>query len=338
MSIYKRGETWYIQVTAKNGRRIQQSAGTKVKREAQELHDKIKNESWKEVNLEVKPSRSWEEAAVRWMREKTSGDDIKYLRWLHPYLKGMNLTQIDREMLEFLKAEKLKTGVSNNTVNHTLSFVRAVLNRAKDDWQWLETAPTIKMLPVAPMRISWITVEQADRLFKELPEHIEAMARFTLATGLRESNVTGLQWSQIDLQRQCAWIYADQAKAGKNIAVPLNSEALAVLRDQTGKHHHNVFAYKGKPIKKANTLAWRKALIRAGIDNFRWHDLRHTWASWHVQSGTPLNALQELGGWADMTMVMRYAHLSSDHLKDYAKNVERSKSKSFTANLLQLVK
>jgi integrase len=59
-------------------------------------------------------------------------------------------------------------------------------------------------------------------------------------------------------------------------------------------------------------------LVRAGISNFRWHDLRHTWASWHIQQGTPLNVLQELGGWSDPKMVRRYAHWSVEHLVSYA--------------------
>lgn len=62
------------------------------------------------------------------------------------------------------------------------------------------------------------------------------------------------------------------------------------------KHQIRVFTYRGEPIAAANTRAWKKALIRAGIDNFRWHDLRHTWATWHRQAGTPTHELQRLGG------------------------------------------
>ena len=63
--------------------------------------------------------------------------------------------------------------------------------------------------------------------------------------------------------------------------------------------------------------AWYKGLKTAGIENFRWHDLRHTWASWHVQAGTPLHVLQELGGWESVEMVRKYAHFSSEHLSEY---------------------
>ena len=115
-----------------------------------------------------------------------------------------------------------------------------------------------------------------------------------------------------------AWIHPDQAKARKAIAVPLNGEAFSIIRRQDGKHPTHVFSYSGEPIRQVNTKAWRKALKRAEIQDFRWHDLRHTWASWHVQNGTPLFALQALGGWESSEMVRRYAHLAADHLSPYA--------------------
>ncbi len=87
-----------------------------------------------------------------------------------------------------------------------------------------------------------------------------------------------------------------------------------------GEHLKRVFTYHGEPVSKAGTWAWRKALKRAGIENFRWHDLRHTWASWHVQNGTPLHILKELGGWASYEMAQRYAHLAPEHLVGYAGN------------------
>src|SRR5882672_4502982 len=144
------------------------------------------------------------------------------------------------------------------------------------------------------------------------------MVTFSLATCLRKANVTGLLWTQVDLERRLAWIHPDQAKARKAIAVPLNAEAVITIRGQVGKHPTHVFSYKGKPITQVNTKAWHAALKRAGIEHFRWHDLRHTWASWHVQNGTPLYALQELGGWESSEMVRRYAHYSAEHLAPFA--------------------
>jgi integrase len=114
--------------------------------------------------------------------------------------------------------------------------------------------------------------------------------------------------------RRTAWIHSDQAKARKAIHVPLNSVALAVLPRQVGKHPTRVFTFRGRPIAWANTRAWREALKRCGIEDFRWHDLRHTCASWLAQQGTPMNVLQELGGCESQEMVRRYAHLSKPQL------------------------
>jgi len=93
------------------------------------------------------------------------------------------------------------------------------------------------------------------------------------------------------------------------------------VRKRLGKHATHVFSYRGVPITQVSTKAWYAALDRAGIKEFRWHDLRHTWASWHVQNGTPLFALQELGGWESAEMVRRYAHLAADHLAPYAERL-----------------
>ena len=97
---------------------------------------------------------------------------------------------------------------------------------------------------------------------------------------------------------------------------------MSIIQKQTGKHPQRVFTYHGSPILQVSTKAWYSALERAGIENFRWHDLRHTWASWHVQNGTPLFALQEMGGWESSEMVRRYAHLTAGHLAPYADRLE----------------
>lgn len=154
------------------------------------------------------------------------------------------------------------------------------------------------------------------------------MTGFALAAGLRESNITGLEWSQVDLERRIAWIHPDQAKSRKAITVPLNAEAVLILRSQLGQHARWVFTCHGSHgsrVTRANNHAWRRALKRVGIEDFRFHDLRHTWASWHVQAGTPLYAFQEMAGWSSVEMVRRHARLCADHLADYAENLCRPK-------------
>ncbi len=92
------------------------------------------------------------------------------------------------------------------------------------------------------------------------------------------------------------------------------------------KHPRFVFTHRGKPVKNVNTKAWKAALGRAGIADFRWHDLRHTWASWHAQAGTPPNVLQKLGGWESVDMVRRYVHLAPGHLAEFAERLSRPRA------------
>lgn len=322
--LYKRPNSrfYWCKFTAPDGSRVQRSTKTLDKRQAQEYEDCLRAELWRVTQLGEKPRRTWKEAVVKWFRENThkkSLDDDKYhLRWADRYLSNCYLDEITRDLLERISGDKLATEVKPATANRLLEVIRAILNKAAREWEWIDRAPHVRMLKEPKRRIRWLTHDEVDRLLPKLPEHLQVMVRFTLATGLREANVAGLEWSQVDLVRRVAWIHADQAKAGKAIGIPLNREAIVLLRQQVGKHKTSVFTYKGRPVKKCNTKAWRNALRAAEIDDFRWHDLRHTWASWHVQNGTPVHILQELGGWSDIRMVQRYAHLAPEHLSGYA--------------------
>lgn len=259
---------------------------------------------------------------MRWLKEMshkaTLCTDITHLRWMDRFLKDKYLDAIDRALIDKLTDAKRDEGVSNATVNRVLEVLRAILRKAVNEWEWIDRAPHIRMLREPNRRIRYLTHNEAQRLIAVLPEHLADMAAFTLATGLRRANVTGLEWSQVDLTRRLAWIHPDQAKARKAIAVPLNAEAIILIRKRIGKHEKYVFSYNGHRITQVSTKTWYKGLSAVGIEDFRWHDLRHTWASWHVQNGTPLFALQELGGWESPEMVRRYAHFSAEHLAPYA--------------------
>lgn len=343
MSLYKRGNTWWINVTAPNGERIQESTGTDDKTLAQEFHDHRKVELWRIHRLGERQRRRWNEAVVRWLKEQshkaTIENDRMHLRWLDRFLGGKWLDAIDRDLVDAITEAKQREGVTNATVNRMLEVLRAILRRSRDDWEWMDRIPRVRMLSEPKRRIRFLTVEEAQSLLAELPFPLRDLATFSLATGLRRANVTGLLWSQVDLVRRVAWIHPDQAKARRAIPVPLNDEAVMLIRNQIGKHQKFVFSYRGSKITQVNTKAWRKALERAGIKEFRWHDLRHTWASWHVQNGTPLHVLQEMGGWESPEMVRRYAHLSAEHLAPYADRlaelrvvgVERASTVSATA-------
>jgi integrase len=326
MSLYKRGDSphWWIKISH-SGTTIQRSTGTEDKSQAREYHDKLKASLWEQQRLGVKPRRAWKEAVVRWLAETsekvTHHQDIGKLRWLDRFLGGLMLDEITLDVIDRIKSERLKT-VNKPTVNRYLALVRAILLRSRDEWEWIDKVPKVKLFKEGQGRERSITLEEAETLLGELPKHQRDVVLFALATGLRQSNVLRLEWSHVDLKAGHAWVDADQSKNGNPISVPLNATALEVLRRQLGKHSQRVFTYAGKPLANANTKAWRNALKRAGIENFRWHDIRHTWASLHRQSGTPTHELQRLGGWRSSVMVERYAHLAPDHLAKAANRLD----------------
>ncbi|HAT4425655.1 site-specific integrase [Legionella pneumophila serogroup 1] len=324
MALYKRDGVWWLDIRHQ-GKRVRKSTGTEIREDALRLHDQLKHELWQTVKIKSLPNRTWMDAVLRWVDEsshKRSLETDKYhLAWLDSFLRSKKLIDIDRDLIEFIAKKKEAEHVSLTTVNRVLELIRAILNRAHKEWGWLDKTPIIRMRKIENKRIRWLTKEEANLLLKELPSHLEAMASFTLATGLRESNVTRLKWSEINLDKKHALIHADESKSKRPIPVPLNKQAISILKVQQGRNPTYVFTYNGNPVTRCNNHAWQKALVRAGINDFRWHDLRHTWASWHVQNGTPLHELQQLGGWSNYEMVLRYAHLSSAHLRAAAERV-----------------
>jgi len=273
----------------------------------------------------VVASKTWDDAVERWLTDKADKRSLKSdksnIRWLNRFLSGIPLSDISLEVIGSLRTKKIADGASNATVNRMLALLRAILRMAVVEWEWMAAAPHVRLLREPVRRIRFLSPKQAVRLLAELPPHLAAMAAFSLATGLRRANVTGLRWEQIDMTRRIAWFEGQDMKNGNPQAIPLNDDAMRVLIMRHGAHPVYVFTYKGKRIVQASTAAWYKALERAGIRDFRWHDLRHTWASWHVQSGTPLLALQELGGWESPEMVRRYAHFSRSNLSSFASNL-----------------
>ena len=205
--------------------------------------------------------------------------------------------------------------VSANSVNRNMVLVRTILRKACNDWEWLDRVPKVGMFKDAEGRIRSLTREEFARLLEELPEHLADMARFSVATGLRQANVTRLQWRQISLERRHLWVSGAEHENGRPHSVPLNQAAMDVLVKRQGDHPTHVFTYDGNPIVQVNTKAWRNALQRAGILDFRWHDLRHTFAAWHREAGTPTHELQRLGGGKTQSMVERYAHVAPEGLQ-----------------------
>ena len=296
MSLYKRPNSryWWAKIRLPDGGCVCRSSGTAKSQEAQEWLDRTRADLWRVHRLGERPTYTWQDAVVRWSEDKadkaTALEDRVKFQWLDGYLSGRLLHTITRDDVQAIGAAKARES-SRATANRYLALVRAVLKRAAGPWQWIEKAPSVTLYPEAKRRVRWLNKEEATRLLDALPTHQKQLTRFALATGLRQANVLGLKWSDVDMDRRTAWVHADEAKGGEAIGVPLNDEAVAVLREELGKHALRVFTFKGRPLGQANTRAWRNALKRAGIKNFRWHDLRHVWATWHVIAGTTMAEL-----------------------------------------------
>ena len=264
--------------------------------------------------------------------------DIYNLRWLDPYLGEKRLNEIDADTLRAVaKARREEprdkrrrddgstftdATTSQSTVDRMLALIRSVLRDAHHRG-WLDKLPKVELAAVKNEDFRWLSRDEAAALYAELAEHLRPIFLFSLATGLREQNVLRLRWQKVDLHRKVMWVASSDAKAKKPIGIPLNRDAMAVLKAQKGKHPQWVFPNKdGLPFNRANNSGFQAAQKRAKIAPLSWHDLRHTWASWHAMAGTSLRTLMDLGGWTTIECVLRYAHLSPDHLATDAARVE----------------
>lgn len=317
MSLYQRGDTWWISLVH-NGQRIRQSARTSSKREAQRQHDELKARLWQQRLTGATLAdavKLWLTQSERTERERSA---LRVFLAIYPNRPLNRITGSD--IAEALRDKKPATA------NRTINIIRAALNLAVRH-NLAEHAPDIPRRQSPPGRLRWLTQQEWHTLRHHLPAHLQPAADFALATGLRRANVFGLRWSQIDLKRKVAWVDASETKTRRAIGVPLSDTALTALRLCLGQHPEYVFTFPRKvagkiirsPIGSPKT-AWNAAIRRAGMAPATWHDLRHTWASWHVQNGTPLAVLRELGGWSSMDMVNRYAHLAPDHVQAWANN------------------
>ncbi len=244
------------------------------------------------------------------------------IAWLTDQFEPATTVQdITREVIDELRALKAEE-TSEATADRYMALLRAILKRCADDWGTLDKAPKVPMYRPEQGEPRWLTPSEFARLETQLPDHLRAAARFAVLTGLRMRAMLSLRWDQVDMPRGRAWVAGAAMKGKATHGLPLAPDAMEVLRglDDTRKAvgpcrpDASVFVWEGVRIGDCNTAAFQKAVGRARLTPLRWHDLRHTWASWAVQSGATLQQVMQLGGWKSLTMVMRYAHLAPDHL------------------------
>lgn len=324
MSVYKRKDSpyWQINFTFR-GRKIQRSSGTASKEEAELIEARERQRLWDEAVHGKAPSITFFEASQRWVDEKadekrTIARDIERMEFLCEALDEKPLESIERQ--DVIQALKPKGILKPATINIYLSIVISLQNAAFMDWKLTSEKSRIRRLPADNKINRWITPDEAERLIQALPERYHGPVRLSLLTGLRQMNVLRMRWEWLNLANRTVTIPAKYFKGKREFTTPLNQEAVELIRRQIGKDTVYVFG-RMAAIGGNEHDVWTKALKEAGIDNFRWHDLRHTWASWHVQLGTSLQELMELGGWKSIEMVLRYAHLAPEQKHSAAERV-----------------
>lgn len=322
MSLYRRAgsENWWCEFVL-DGQRFRLSTRTANRGQAQEFETLARNRAYNRLRLGHRPAVPWKTVAARWLsesRKRSIDKDRAILTWLSAQFDaGTTVNQITPEVIGELRALKAEE-TSEATADRYMALLNSILRKCAGEWGLIDKAPKVPMYRPEAEEPRWLTHAEFRRLEQELPPHLRLAARFAVLTGLRMRAQLSMRWDQVDLKQRRAWISAADMKGKRTHGFPLSLGAAAVLRAIRCKRadlaEPHVFLFRGKPYSDANGAAWRKAVERAGLDGLRWHDLRHTWASWAVQSGVSLHEVMQLGGWRSLSMVQRYAHLAPDHL------------------------
>lgn len=322
MSLYRRPDSpfWHYDVTV-NGRRFRGSTG-EVSREAAKLAEADRRRGHaaevargdRRLTLNAAAARYWAEHAHRLPSAGTL--DL----WVRTLLAGLGketpLEALTDDQLATYVARRRAT-VANATVNRELATLRAIVRMARD--RWGAPVPGLNwrahwQREAAP-RARYLTTAEAAKLLAAAAPHLKPAIELSLLTGIRLSNCVRLDWSEVDLEARALNLARVKSMhdGGRGHTVPLCAPAVVLLANLAAadKRTGRVFTLKGKPLKTWRT-AWRAAKRRAGVADFRWHDLRHTAASWMVQAGVPLEVVRRILGHADIATTLRYAHHADD--------------------------
>ena len=294
--LYQKGGVWQIDKVFR-GERLRESTGTGDRQEAEQYLIHRLEQLRQQKVYGVRRTRTWEEAATRFLIESKDQPSIKltahHLKQLHPYLKDLPLTHIDDQALEPFVKDRLKgmvtpegkqlKPVAPRTINISIERVIRVLSLCARKWRdeerrpWLDSVPMLAKLDLKkkvrePYPMTW---EEQSILFGELPAHLQTMALFKVNTGCREQEVCKLRWdweiSVPELGTSVFLIPSDfggrnersGVKNGDERLVVLNSVAKSIIDKQRGLSKDWVFPYNGSALHRMNDSAWKKARVRA---------------------------------------------------------------------------
>jgi len=237
--------------------------------------------------------------------------------------------EINLESVENYKSWRLSQGVKPTSINKELRFLASMINRAVE-FEWIPRHKLyripILIKGVNDARLRYLSTEEEEKLLNAIRNPLlKDVVIFALNTGLRRCEILSLKWKNVDLKNKCLILESGQTKNKKRHVLPLNSTAWKVIKNRLKEKAENcefVFHRGGKPVKSIRG-AFENALKRAGIEDFRFHDLRHTFASRLVQKGVDLYVVKELLNHSDIQTTQRYAHLKLDNLKKAVEMLER---------------
>lgn len=276
------------------------------------------------------------------LQNKSVRDQKYLLDGLVVYFRGKCLHQITPLFIRQRMAERLKT-VKPATVNKELTMIKSMFNRAIE-WEVLQganPAQGVKKLPENNERCRWLTEEEQERLLLHCQGIIRMIVLVALKTGLRWGEIVNLKWQQapmsnyVDFENDTFVIHQSLTKNKRSRYVPLAPSVKQALMDFPQHSESGYIFINPKTGKLFDSIkkSFRTAVRKAGIVDFRFHDLRHVAASQLVRNGTDLYVVQKLLGHATPRMTQRYAHLRDDQLKEAIYGLDEPKNQTFGRNL-----
>ena len=215
--------------------------------------------------------------------------------------------------------------------------MRHAFSMAVKEWEWVKDNPVkrVSMEKEPAGRLRYLTDEEFERLFNACNGWLKPIVLVARHTGMRRENILSLKWNQVDLSRRI--ILLEHTKNNERFGIPLNDTLTELFRRLSKvRHIRSPYVFSRSDGKRYVEIkrAFQKALKIAEIENFRFHDLRHCFASSLVQRGVDLYKVQRLLGHKDNRMTQRYAHLAPENLRDAVLILDRKEEKIST-NLAQ---
>ncbi|MBM4055305.1 MAG: site-specific integrase [Planctomycetes bacterium] len=327
--MFKRGGVWWACIRY-NGKRYQKSLETNDKKLAKALEAKIKTEIIEGKYFEkfAGESKAFNDLIDKFMKEyapKVSfGMQTSYKtskKSLMAFFGNCKLSEITPKTISDYKVSEYAKGKKPATINRRLAMLSKAFNLAVKEWEWIKENPVSKVPKEKEnnKRDRWLTLEDERRFLSNLPQWLCDIVVFALHTGLRQNELLSLEWNRVNLFNRT--IIIQETKNGNPKTVPLNKTAFRILEEKSRVRNIKndlVFASKaGTKINGPNLIrALNEALKRAEIENFHFHDLRHTFATRLAQKGIDLYKISKLLGHYDITMTQRYAHHCPESLRE----------------------